>query len=82
MTKGVDPLKYGSPAYERRQRIHGHNALLGHVSMAKAHLSFFEVSITATPGAKRLAKQIDSMLGTLQLWAKERDDSNLPPKGK
>jgi hypothetical protein len=74
MPKGVDPLKWGSPQYEARQRRHRHNGFLGTVSMAFQGMAAIRYASTTTQRAKELSDCIAALLGELQAELKTRID--------
>lgn len=72
--KGVDPLKPGTPAWEKRQRVHAHNSLSGGVAISRANMQAIQRSPSTTANSKKLAREILEKLDFLQQHIKIRVD--------
>lgn len=68
----MDHLEPGSAAAYRRNAIHAHNGLLGNVGCMRAYLKPVLASPTATDSSKMIARELWSLLASLEESLKHR----------
>lgn len=77
--KGIDPLGFHHPEFDRRQQRWSHNALFGHLRRAEIFTRLVQQRPSTTHRAKDLAYEIEIRLIELHAELKTRID---PPKPK
>lgn len=73
----VDRLKYGTPAWNQRQRIHAHNGCFGGVRYAEMWMLNIRGRDSVSPRGQQLAGEILTRLYELREELKHRVD---PPQ--